>query len=321
MPKILKYRKHLRPLRLLYAAIPLLGKRQYDIIHCHFGPNGLKGSLLRDIGAIQGKLITTFHGYDMSNYPKEMGDHVYKRLFDKGDFLLPISEYWRQRLIELGCDDKKIIVHRMGIDCKRFSFIPCRLHANGPVKIVTIARLVEKKGVELGISAVAKLAKVTRNIQYNIVGDGTLKEDLEQLIQDLHLGDRVKLLGWKQQEEIAEILNNSHILLAPSVTSKDGDQEGIPVALMESMAVGLPIVSTQHSGIPELIQNGVSGFLVAERDVDALAGRLCYLIEHPEIWPEMGRAGRKFVEDHHDIDKLNDRLVEIYKRLLNGELT
>lgn len=304
-------------LTLLYAMIPLLRKRSsYDIIHCHFGWNGLKGVLLREIGAIQGKLIAAFHGRDMTTYLQEAGDRVYDRLFNTGDLFLPISERWKHRLIELGCNEKNIVVHRMGIDCRKFSFTPRGLRTNSPVRIVTIARLVEKKGVEYGIRAVMKLAKAKPNIEYHVVGDGPLREELQQLIQELDAGDTVKLQGWKHQQEIVELLDNADILLAPSVTSKDGDQEGIPVALMEAMARGLPILSTLHSGIPELIENGVSGFLVPERDVDALAEKLEYLIDHPEIWAEIGRAGRAYVEKHYDIDKLNDRLVEIYRELL-----
>lgn len=113
------------------------------------------------------------------------------------------------------------------------------------------------------------------------------------------------------------MLEGADILLAPSVTGSDGNQEGIPVAIMEAMAVGSLIISTRHSGIPELVQDGVSGFLVPERDVDALAEKLIYLIEHPEIWPEMGQAGRAFVEANYDISKLNDSLVDIYQQLLH----
>lgn len=316
---VFKYGKQAESLKLLYVTIPLLRKGPYNIIHCHFGPNGLKTSLLQDIGALQGKLITTFHGYDMARYLQEVSDRVYDRLFNIGDLFLPISECWKCRLLDLDCQEQKILVHRMGIDSKIFSFTPRRLQAERRVQIVTIARLVEKKGVEYGIRAAAKLAKVNQNIEYNVVGDGPLGEDLQRLIQDLDAGDAVKLLGWKQQQEIVEILNNADILLAPSVTSKDGDQEGTPVVLMEAMAMGLPVVSTQHSGIPELVENGISGFLVPERDVDALVEKLSHLIEHPELWPEMGRAGRAYVEEHYDIDKLNDRLVKIYQKLLTVE--
>ena len=314
---VFKYRNKYGSLTLLFAVVPFLKKRpSYDIIHCHFGSNGVKGRFLREIGAIQGKLIVTFHGIDITRDLQEEGERIYDCLFEEGDLFLPISSRWKQRLIELGCNEKDIVVHRMGINCRQFSFTLRELQANSPVRIVTIARLVEKKGVEYGIRAVAKLVRAKLSIEYHVIGDGPLREDLRQLIQELDANDTVKLLGWKQQQEVVEILNNAHIMLAPSVTSQDGDQEGIPVSLMEAMARGLPIVSTQHSGIPELIENGVSGFLVPEQDVDALAEKLGYLIEHPEVWPEMGRAGRVYVEKHYDINKLNNQLVEIYQKLL-----
>ena len=113
-----------------------------------------------------------------------------------------------------------------------------------------------------------------------------------------------------------KILESVHILLAPSVTSRDGDQEGIPVSLMEAMAMGLPIVSTQHSGIPELIENGVSGFLVPERDAGALYKKLKYLVDRPEMWSALGAQGIKCVEENYDINRLNDRLVHIFKNLV-----
>ena len=300
-----------------YIVTPFLGKQKYHIIHCHFGPNGFKGLLLKKLGLFEGKIVTTFHGYDITRYlQSSCVPNPYKQLFEQGDLFLPISKLWKHRLIELGCDEQKISVHRMGVDCTKFSFTPRYVTKNDQIRIVTVARLVEKKGVEYGIRAVAKLSQIYHNIEYNIIGDGVLKSELQQLIKDNGAGHTVKLLGWKQQHEIVEILKNSHILLAPSVTSQDGDQEGIPVVLMEAMAMGLPVLSTQHSGIPELIENGVSGFLVPERDADALAEKLAYLIENSECWVEMGQAGRKCIEQNYDINKLNYQLVSLYKELL-----
>ncbi|MBA7689291.1 GDP-mannose-dependent alpha-(1-6)-phosphatidylinositol monomannoside mannosyltransferase [subsurface metagenome] len=129
----------------------------------------------------------------------------------------------------------------------------------------------------------------------------------------------VKILGAVEQDEILKLYQQAHIFVLPSVTASNGDQEGIPVVLMEAQAVGLPIISTYHSGIPEVIMDGKSGFLVPEKDVNALADRLDYLIEHPEIWSEMGRCGRNFVEEKYDIKKLNQQLVEIYQNLIRGK--
>ena len=318
---VINYGRQAASLRLLYQTIPYLGKKSYNIIHCHFGHNGRKILVLRELGLLQGKLSVTFHGVDVSKRIQIQGDRIYDELFAKAELFLPISDNWKHKLIKLGYDEKKIIVHRMGIDCEHFSFIPRRLHPDGKVRLVTICRLVEKKGVEYGIRAVAELAKTQPNIEYHIIGDGRLKNQLQQLVLELNVGNLVKLHGWQQQSEIINFLKSSDIFLAPSVTSREGDQEGIPVVLMEAMARGLPVVSTQHSGIPELVKDGVSGFLVPERDVDGLVEKLNYLIEHPEVWSEMGRAGRMYVQEHHDIHKLNDRLVEIYQELYRGQKT
>ncbi|MDJ0696718.1 glycosyltransferase [Mastigocoleus sp. MO_188.B34] len=313
---ITKYGDLASNLVLFYATGYLVGKEaKYDIIHCHFGPNGLKSAFLRDIGVISGKLISTFHGYDITNYLEEKGERVYDPLFKLGDLFLPISESWKIRLEKLGCT-KKILVHRMGIDCNKFTFSVHENPNNDRIRIVSIARLVEKKGIEYGIRAVAKLLIKKSNITYTIVGDGLLRENLEILIDELGIGEQVNLVGWKHQEEVVSILKDSDLMLAPSITSKNGDCEGVPVVLMEAMAMGLVIVSTQHSGIPELVKDGITGFLVPEKDVESLAERMEYLINHPTIRLGMGKAGRKQVEENYNINKLNYQLAGIYEALL-----
>ncbi len=313
-----KFGKQALSLRLLYNIIPFLNPvpSQYDVIFCHFGPNGLRGSIMRDLGLIQGKLCTVFHGFDLTGYLQREGDHAYDELFQKGDLFLPISNRWKQKLLDLGCPAEKIQVHHMGIDCKRFTFGPRQIPLDGVIQIVTVCRLVEKKGVEYGIRAVAHIRERHPKIQYTIIGDGPLKSDLEMLVAELKISDMVHLVGWKQRDEVIEILNQSQIFLSPSITACNGDQEGIPVALMEAMAMGMPVVSTFHSGIPELIEDGISGYLVPERDVEALAGKLHLLTEHSGKWEEVGSAARRFVEAFFDVEQLTDHLVDIYKKLV-----
>jgi colanic acid/amylovoran biosynthesis glycosyltransferase len=317
---VLKYGKKAASLKLFFDASIFIGDGQkYDIVHCHFGPNGNLAVLLKAIGAIKGKVVTTFHGYDITQYLRKHGNNVYHDLFYSGDLFLPISERWKRKLIELGCREEKIVVHHMGIDTEKFLFSPRRPDENGAVKIISTARLVEKKGIQYSVKAMARVVKKFPHIEYGIVGDGPLRGEIEDLINELEMKGRVRMYGWMKQEEVIELLKQSHVFLAPSVTSKEGDQEGIPVALMEAMAQGLPVLSTDHSGIPELVQDGTSGFLVPERDVEALAEKLEYLVEHPEIWPELGKAGRDYVKKYYDIHKLNDRLVEIFQSLLDRD--
>jgi colanic acid/amylovoran biosynthesis glycosyltransferase len=315
----LKFGKDAASLTILYQIRPFLGKGPYDIVHCHFGPSGLLAINLKAVGAIHGQIVTTFYGTDISSYIKKKGEHIYDALFEKGERFLCVSEHMKGTLIKLGCGERKIIVHRLGVHVNRLHFCPHKPKTDGKLRLLTIARLVEKKGVQYGIQSVAKVLKKYPNIEYKIAGDGRLRNALQTLIEDLKISGNVKLLGWQLQDQIIGLLREADILLAPSVTSQDGDSEGVPVAIVEALAGGLPILSSLHSGIPEAVQNGESGLLVPERDVDALAEKLEYLIERSELWPEMSRKGRKYVEEHYDIEKLNNRLVEIYQQLLKGK--
>ena len=143
-----------------------------------------------------------------------------------------------------------------------------------------------------------------------------MKSELEALIDHFNLNENVSLLGWIRQDEVLNLMDEADILIAPSVTSIENDQEGIPVVLIEAMAKGLPVLSTYHSGIPEIVIDGVNGLLVGERDSDALAEQLLYLVSNPEKMTEMGTRARQFIEENYDINKLNDQLVEIFNNLI-----
>lgn len=295
----------------------VLGLPHCDIIHCHFGYHGNRGMLLRQIGALRGKLITTFHAVDLTVRLNQFGQGLYDNLFEKGDLFLPISNRWQRRLVELGCDETKIRVHRMGIDCNRFTFKSRKPQPNGAFKIISVARLVEKKGLEYGIRAIAILKNKYPDVEYTIIGDGPLRIELTRLINELGLIDNVRMMGWKEQHQVVDILERSTIFMAPSVTATDGDQEGIPVVLMEAMAMGLPVVTTHHSGIPELVIDEKTGFLVDERDSEEMARKIELLISNPELIEGFGKEGRKKVENDFNINILNDDLVGTFKEIIH----
>ena len=308
---LMKYVHYFLPQNKTKTIFYLLSQK-FDIIHCYYGPNGILGITLRKMGA-KGKIVTSFHGYDISEFVSIYGNSVYKDLFINGDLFLPNSRYGRRKLIKLGCDEKRIKVHCMGIDLKRFKYYKRKFKSREAVKILTIARLVEKKGHEYAIRAVAKLIAKYENILYMIAGDGPFRDKLDSLVSDLGVSDHVKFLGAIEQNEVLNIYRQAHIFILPSITSRDGDQEGAPNVLKEAQSTGLPIISTHHGAIPEVVSDGRSGFLVSERDVNALVERLDYLIRHPELWPKMGRYGREIVEQRFDIHKLNRKLLKIYE--------
>jgi len=311
---IFKYGRDALSLRLLFHIAPFLEKGPFDIVHCQYGTLGLRALPLKRIGAINCKMVTSIRGFDITSFYQER-PRIYDELFREADLFLPVSRSLMERLISAGCDQKKIEVHHSGIDSSKFDYSERRLAEDEPVKVITVARLVEKKGVAFGIEAVARLISNGKRILYLVVGDGLLRDSLQEMIDRLGVVPHVKLLGWKTQEEVRLLLREAHILIAPSITSSDGNQEGIPNVVKEAMASGLPVISTLHSGIPELVTDGVSGFLVPERDAKSLADSLAHLIDHPEIWAKMGLHGRQIIKDRFDAIKLNNRLVEIYKEL------
>ncbi|HHP7230886.1 MAG TPA: glycosyltransferase [Xenococcaceae cyanobacterium] len=321
---VFRYGKQAASLRLFYGAVAFLKSGNYDIIHCQFGIYALQGKypedagvlVLRSLGLLQGKLIVAFRGWDISWYIKEQGERVYEELFATADFFVTNCNFFRDRAIKLGCASEKIVVLGSGIDCAKFSFKSRKFPATGLVRLVTTGRLIEKKGIEYGIRAVAMLLEQYSDVEYQIIGDGCLREALQQLINQLGIAEKVKLLGWRQQQEIIEILDHSHIFIAPCVTARDGNQDAPVNTLKEAMAMGLPVIATHHGGIPELVTDGVSGLLVPERDTRAIAEKLQYLLANPQIWQDMGLNGRKFVEQHYDIKQLNQELVTIYNRVI-----
>ncbi len=260
-------------------------------------------------------MVTCFRGIDISRYVKQ-NPHMYDKLLQMGDLFLPVCNYFRELLIQLGADPDKVIVHHSGIDISKFSFNPWPLNPNDSIQCISVCRLTEKKGLKYAIQAVAQLVKLYPNLFYTITGAGELEQELKKLIMQLEVNKHIKLVGRVSNDQIAWLLEKTHIFVLPSVTAENGDQEGIPNAAKEAMASGLIVVSTYHSGIPELIEDGVSGLLVPERSVRKLAKAIKYIIDHSELWSEMAMAGRKTIEVEYDKEKVNDRLVIIFDELM-----
>lgn len=268
---------------------------QADVYIAHFGPAGVTAAKLRELGLLKGKIATVFHGIDISGrealarYTPE-----YQKLFSRGDMMLPISDLWAGRLKEMGCPPAKIAVSRMGVDMERFSLRPVKAPAR-TLEIISVARLTEKKGLHVAIDACRLLRERGVKFRYNILGIGPWETRLRTLIEQHQLDEVVFMPGFKPNHEVKAMLDKADLFLLPSVTGEDGDMEGIPVALMEAMAVGIPVVSTLHSGIPELIDAGRSGWLVPEYDAIALADRLQAFadVEESELKPMLAQARAK----------------------------
>jgi colanic acid/amylovoran biosynthesis glycosyltransferase len=299
--------------RLMVRGLRNAKSQHYDVVHAQYGPLGSEVLRLQSYGFFHGPLVTSFHGFDVSTNVGRKGPGAYHNLFRYGGAFLPVTEYWAVQLRELGCPPDRIRIHRMGIDLKRFEFRPPRLPRDGDIRLLSVGRLVEKKGFAYGLRAVSALLPEFPRLRYDIIGDGPLRGDLRRSITELGLEGVVRLLGPMDQPRVLERMQSSDILLAPSVTASNGDMEGLPVVLMEAAAVGLPVVSTRHSGIPELVEHDVTGFLAEERDSAGLAEKLRHLLITPEIWVSLARRARAKIEAEHDIVAQVRKLIDLYR--------
>ncbi|MDQ3706231.1 MAG: glycosyltransferase [Chloroflexota bacterium] len=301
-----------RSLSAMYRVSELLGGRgEYDVAQAHFGPVADKVRFVPRLWQVP--LIASFHGYDVSAWPREKGAGVYERLFHAATLVTANSHYTKQRLEALGCPPHKIRVLRMGLDLGKFTFRERSAPDDGCVRILSVGRLVEKKGFEYSIRAMTQVRARHPQVQYGIVGDGPLRSRLDALVTSLGLEGTVRFYGAAGREFVRRRLDEAHIFVAPSVTSANGDVEGQGLVLQEAQACGIPVLATDHNGFPEGMLPGQSGFLVPERSAPDIAERLEYMIEHPHRWAEWGRAGRRHVEEHFDIALLSRQLEGLYK--------
>lgn len=292
---------------------------RYDIIHGQFGCVARSYWNAKDFWGA--KLVVSFRGHDYSSMPRLFGPAMYRELFDRADAILAVCRYAATRLEDLGCPPEKIITHFSGTNVRDFAFRERLPVAGRPIRLLSVARLEESKGLEYALRAVSRLTGEHQiDAHYSIVGGGSLRPQLESLAASLGLGDRVTFHGPQNRSRVSELMDQHDLFVLPSVTTHDGGQEGIPGTVREAMACGMPVISTQHAGIPELVEDGVSGYLVPERDVDRLARRLLELARQPESWSGMGRSGRRRVECDFNIDILNQRLEAIYRHVLAGRI-
>ena len=280
-----------------------------DVAICHFGQRG--DFLAAAFGCLGYKcpVMTIFHGYDMSLLPRARGWDMYDDLFRSGALFLAVTNFWRSRLLELGSPPERTRLFRMGVDVA--AIIPRdRARArNTMFTVLSTGRLIEKKGHEYAIRALAMLK--SSPIQLIIAGDGPLRITLQVLAETLGVSSRVKFLGGITRDEVQRQLAVADAFVLPSVTAANGDMEGLPVSLMEAMAVGVPVVSTRHSGIPELIEHGESGLLTEEKNVVGLATCLSRLMSDSRLANALARQARKIVQNQFNIRTWNELLLKI----------
>jgi colanic acid/amylovoran biosynthesis glycosyltransferase len=315
---LLRFRRHSRAvfsLRGLIAAGVLAracGRHTFDIIHAHFGKNGLLALQLNDAGLLTGAIVTTFHGQDATAYPRMLGDDVYRPLFCHGALVTTASGFIAHCLARLGARQEQIARLPMPFDSSRFRYRVRTPPSSGPVRLITVGRLVEKKGIGDVLDAVARLVYDHGvSIAYEVVGDGPLAQPLQARARELGIAHAVSFLGPLSPDDVRSAYERAHIFVLTSVTAADGDHEGLGVALLEAQASGLPVIATRHDGFPEAVVEDESAILVDEHSPAQLTDALLGLICTPGRWESMGRLGHKHVTETFARDVVGDRFMDI----------
>jgi glycosyltransferase involved in cell wall biosynthesis len=301
-------------------AVPMAMQLERDgigHIHCHFATHpALAGYIVHRLAGIT--FSFTAHGSDLHRDQTMLREKV-----AEAAFVVAISDTNRRVILEHAdpADAEKVHVVHCGVDLGRFALRDGSRAAEGDaLRVVCVGTLHEVKGQRFLIEAVAALRESGVDTELVFVGDGPDRSMLEQLVVESGLGGAVQFLGSRAQPEVAGALANADVLAAPSVPTADGRREGIPVALMEGMACGLPVVATALSGIPELVRDGVNGLLVEPGDVAALAHAIASLARDPDLRARLGTAARGTIETEFDIERSGAMLADLFRRQIDAQL-
>ena len=301
-------------------------KDKPDLIHAHFGPSGY--SILRLKRLLNIPMVTTFYGYDLSMLPSRepAWKPRYLQLFKYGELFLVEGNAMRRTLIALGCPEQKVIVQQIGIELDKIPFCSRKPDLSDEVRVLIAGTFREKKGIPYAVEAfgIVKQKHPDLKLKLTIIGDsrGTFSDEDEKkkilaALTKFNLKNEVTMMGFQPHSVLWNEMYKHHIFLSPSVTAADGDSEGgAPVSIIEASASGMPVISTAHCDIPEVVIDGKSGHLAPERDINALAEKLEMLVLNPALWETFGIRGRKHIEDNYDIFKQVRRLESLYDSML-----
>jgi colanic acid/amylovoran biosynthesis glycosyltransferase len=289
----------------------ILGGVKAQLLHIYFGHIGVH--LLPLIQAWPKPSVVSFHGADvMVDLDKPAYRAATQQMLEAVRLVLVRSESLGRALINIGCPAGKIRLQHTGIPVDDIPFRPRDWPDKGAWKFVQACRLIEKKGLRVSLRAFAKFVAQHPAATFTIAGEGPLRSELGRVAADLGIADRVFFPGFISQTQLRELFYQSHIFLHPSEVGGDGNQEGVPNSMLEAMASGLPVFATEHGGIPEAIENGRSGILVAERDDDALALVLLERTANPEGLAAIARNGAEVVRKHFEQTGQTRQLEDYY---------
>lgn len=300
-----------------------LREHRPQVLHSHFGYRGWADlPMVRSFGPAH---VVTFYGHDVTMFPRTwpVWRRRYAELFAAADLFLCEGPFMGRSLVELGCAESKVRVQRLGVELDRLPYCPRVLRDGEPVRILIAGAFRPKKGIPAALEAVAFSRARGRDLRVTVVGgsNGSAAEEaerarIEDVVRRHGLADIVTFAGMVPYEQLLVEFGRHHLFLSPSITAADGDSEGgAPVTIIEAAATGMPVVSTTHCDIPQVVEDGVTGMLVPEGDQEALDEALDGLVFAPVRWATMGQAAADLARERFDVRVCAGRLAATYREL------
>jgi colanic acid/amylovoran biosynthesis glycosyltransferase len=295
----------------------ILSQTGAQLLHIYFGHIAVH--LLPLIRHWPNPTVVSFHGADvLVELEKPHYRAATREMLGAARLVLVRSQSLGRAVEALGCAQDKIRLHRTGIPLAEISYRPRSWPNDGEWKLLQAGRLIEKKGFQTSLRAFAVLQKKFPGATFTIAGEGPMKNELQNLARELGIAEQVQFAGFLSQAQLRDELFRSHVFLQPSELGRDGNQEGVPNAMLEAMASGLPVFATRHGGIPEAIEERVSGVLIDERDHGALAKALLDWTERPEALHGLAEAGARAVAAKFEQNAAAGALEELYLEVLGA---
>jgi len=284
-----------------------------DVILAHFGGTGAAiAPVAQELGI---PLVVVFHAFDL--FMRQFRPETYRPLWQSGAQAVAVSEHGKKRLLELGCPADRLRIIHCGVELSRFAWADRPTPRTGDLHLISIGRLVEKKGFDDLIRAIALVRpRLIQSIQLDIFGTGPLKRHLVTLAKTLGVADTITFKGAVASGDVPRMLREYDVFVLPSRIALNGDTEGIPITILEAQAAGLPVIASLHAGIPEGIPPTNREWLVRENDPQDLADKLYILANQPDRWPAISRAGKDWITRHFSLHGEVDAYLSIFKELL-----
>jgi glycosyltransferase involved in cell wall biosynthesis len=244
-------------------------------------------------------LVVHFHGYDASVRTVVTENGCYRDVFASSAGIVAVSRHMEEGLLKLGAPRGKVHYNPYGVDLARFAVADPS--TSEPV-FLAVGRFVEKKAPHLTLLAFARVLKEYPRVRLRMVGDGPLLPVCKDLARELELTDAVTFLGSQPHDAVQVEMQQARAFVQHSVEASNGDCEGTPVAILEAGASGLPVVSTRHAGIPDVVEDGRTGFLVDERDVVGMAERMGRLARDPGLTGQLGGEAARHIRANYSMD-------------------